>query len=47
MTVRATDASLCVAGVKVGAVVPADLPYGGGTDITDQLEDLENGGRQP
>lgn len=47
VTVRATDASLCVAGVKVGAVVPADLPYGGGTDITDQLEDLENGGRQP
>jgi hypothetical protein len=41
VTVRSTDAALCVRGVQVGAVVPADLPYGGGTDITDQLEQLQ------
>lgn len=43
VTVRAADTSLCVESAKVGAVLPADLPYGGGVDITDQLEGSVNG----
>ncbi|MEZ5119031.1 MAG: hypothetical protein R2686_03875 [Candidatus Nanopelagicales bacterium] len=26
---------------RVGAVIPRDLPYGGGVDITDQLHGLQ------
>ena len=43
ITVDATDSSLCISGAEVGRVLPADLPYGGGTDITDQLQQLKNG----
>jgi hypothetical protein len=43
ITVTATDASLCISGAEVGRVLPSDLPYGGGADISDQLQQLENG----
>ena len=43
ITVDATDSSLCISGAEVGRVLPADLPYGGGTDITEQLQQLKNG----
>jgi hypothetical protein len=39
--VRSTDASLCIDAAEVGRVVPAGLPYGGSTDITDQLQQLQ------
>lgn len=40
ITVRATDAALCVRRAEVGKVIPSDLPYGGGADITDRLQQL-------
>lgn len=43
ITVDATDSSLCISSAEVGRVLPADLPYGGGADITDQLQQLTNG----
>ncbi len=41
ITISSTDSNLCVESVRVGKVVPRDLPYGGGVDITDQLQGLQ------
>ena len=40
VTVTSVDATLCLASVRVGRVIPRDLPYGGGVDLTDQLQNL-------
>jgi hypothetical protein len=38
--ITSVDAEACITSVQVGRVVPANLPYGGSVDITDQLEVL-------
>ncbi len=40
VTVTSVDATLCLDSVRVGRVVPRDLPYGGGVDLTEQLQNL-------
>ncbi len=41
MSTSSTDSNLCVESVRVGKVVPSDLPYGGGVYIADQLRGLQ------
>ncbi len=41
LTITSADSNLCVGSMRVGTVVPRDLPYGGGVDITDQLQALQ------
>ena len=41
LTITSSDSNFCVESMRVGTVVPRDLPYGGGVDITDQLQALQ------
>jgi hypothetical protein len=41
MPTSAPDSHLCMESARVGTVIPRDLPYGGGVDITDQLHGLQ------
>lgn len=40
ITVTSADTAVCVSSAKVGKVVPRDLNYGGGVDLTDELQRL-------
>ena len=41
ITVGAVDTTVCISAAEVGKVIPRDLNYGGGVDLTDQLQGLD------
>ena len=41
LTITSADLNLCVESMRVGTVVPGTCLYGGGVDITDQLQALQ------
>jgi hypothetical protein len=43
VTVTPVDTTVCIPSLEVGRVVPRDLPYGGSTDLSDQLREMQNG----
>ncbi len=41
ITVGAVDTTVCISAAELGKVIPRDLNYGGGVDLTDQLQGLD------
>ena len=41
ITLGAVDTTVCISAAEVGKVIPRDLNYGGGVDLTDQLQGLD------